>query len=286
MEYKNRAAQRVFAVILLALAVPAVAAAARLQPETIEAWNAYISSTEARIEREIESGRGFFAQDFCAQPEEAREQVLGGNVVVAPMETIDGEGNGIPIPDGRIHHWRGSIYLPGVKLEEYLYVALNPSEEGPHQPEVLEYRILEKKPDELKIFIKMVRRKFIMLAYNTEHHITYRRYGDGKASGRSEATKIAEIVELGKKHEREKPVGRDRGFMWRLNSYWRYEEVDGGLIVEGESLLLSRGIPGVLKPIIEPLIHRSAQEMISNTLEEVKANHSADKIVRAPENHQ
>ena len=57
--------------------------------------------------------------------------------------------------------------------------------------------------------------------------------------------------------------------------------MDGGLIVEGESMLLSREIPEILKPIIEPLIHRSAQEMITNTLEEVKANHSTDRIVKA-----
>jgi hypothetical protein len=57
--------------------------------------------------------------------------------------------------------------------------------------------------------------------------------------------------------------------------------VDGGLIVEGESMLLSRDIPEILKPIIEPLIHRSAQEMIANTLEEIKTNHAKDRLVRA-----
>jgi len=283
MDYKNRAFLRVFAVILLAAAVPVAAAAARLQPETIEAWDAYIANTEDRIEREVQSESGFLIQDFCAKPQETRRKILEGGVVVAPMETIDGEGNGIPIPDGRIHHWRGSIFLPGVGLEEYLHRALNPSEEGPHQSEVLEYRILEKKPYELKVFIKMVRRRFVLLAYNTEHHITYRRYGDGRASGRSEATKIAEIVELGKPHEREKPVGRDRGFLWRLNSYWRFEEVEGGLIVEGESMLLSRDIPGILKPVIEALIRRSAHEMIANTLEEIKVNHIGYNVVQLQE---
>ena len=283
MDYKNRAYYWVLIVILLAVAVPVAAAAARLQPETIEAWDSYVALTEERIEKELQSGNGFLIQDFYAHPQEARERVLGGGVVVASMKTIDGEGNGIPIPDGRIHHWRGSIFLPGVGLDEYLYRALNPSENDPHQPEVLEYRILEKKPYELKVFIKMVRKKFVLLAYNTEHHITYRRNGDGKASGRSEATKIAELIGLGQPHEREMPVGRDRGFMWRLNSYWRFEEVEGGLIVEGESMLLSRDIPAILKPVIEPLIHRSAHDMIANTLEEIKANHAADKIVRLQE---
>jgi hypothetical protein len=275
---------RILALLLIAAAIPAAATAARLKPETIEAWDAYVASTEARIEQELTSTQGFLIQDFCMQPDETHELLLKGGVVVAPMETIDGKGNGIPIPDGRIHHWRGSIFLPGVELDEYLYRALNPSENGPHQPEVIEFKILEKKPYELKLFIKMVRRNFVMLAYNTEHHVKYRKHGEGRASSRSEATKIAEIVELGKPHEREKPEGRDRGFMWRLNSYWRFEEADGGLIVEGESMLLSRDIPGILKPVVEPLIRRSAHEMIANTLEEIKVNHVGYKVVKLPEN--
>ncbi len=40
--------------------------------------------------------------------------------------------------------------------------------------------------------------------------------------------------------KREKPEGKDRGFLWRLNSYWRYQQVDGGVLVECESLTLSR----------------------------------------------
>ena len=283
MDNKYRNVRMILALLLIAAAVPAAATAARLKPETIEAWDAYVASTEARIEQELTSPQGFLIQDFCMQPDETRELLLKGGVVVAPMETIDGKGNGIPIPDGRIHHWRGSIFLPGIELDEYLYRALNPSENGPHQPEVIEYRILEKKTYELKLFIKMVRRKFVMLAYNTEHHVTYRKHGEGRASSRSEATKIAEIVEIGKPHEREKPEGRDRGFMWRLNSYWRFEEADGGLIVEGESMLLSRDIPGILKSVIEPLIHRSAHEMIANTLEEIKVNHVGYKVVKLPE---
>jgi len=35
-------------------------------------------------------------------------------------------------------------------------------------------------------------------------------------------------------------VGDDRGFLWRLNAYWRYEQVAGGVIAECESITLSR----------------------------------------------
>lgn len=269
-----------FGALAIVLAVPAVTAAVTLKPETIAAWDRYVAATEARIERELTSDNGFLAQDFSAQPEEARMQVLGGGIVVSEITTTDSTGKGIPIPNGTIHHWRGCILLPGVKLEQYMNQVQNPSEEGPHQPEVLEMRILERKPDELKFYIKITRTKFINLTYNTEHHVTYHWHGPGRASHWSASTKIAELANAGTPEEQEKPQGQDRGFMWRLNSYWRCEEVYGGLIVEGESMLLSRQIPFGLRWLIEPLIDRAAHEMIINTLEEVKQNHTTDAIVR------
>ena len=283
MCFASRAVRVLSVVFMVGAVVPACAVSARLRPETVDTWNAYVKATEERIESELESGWGFLIQDFDSQSEQAREQVLSGELVMAPMETIDDEGNGIPIPNGRIHHWRGSVFIPGVNLEQYLYRAQNPLEDGSHHPDVLEYRVLEKKPDELKIYIKMIRQKFVTVAYSTEHHLTFQRHGEGRASSRSEATKIAELVDVGKMMEREKPVGEDRGFMWRLNSYWRYEEVDGGLIVEGETLLLSRDIPGILEPFIKPLIIRSAQEMLGNTLEEIKENQTTREIAQVQE---
>jgi hypothetical protein len=42
--------------------------------------------------------------------------------------------------------------------------------------------------------------------------------------------------------ERELPVGKDRGLLWRLYGYWLYEERDGGVIVECESVTLTRDV--------------------------------------------
>jgi hypothetical protein len=65
-------------------------------------------------------------------------------------------------------------------------------------------------------------------------------------------------------------VGQDRGFLWRLNSYWRYEQVPGGLIVELESLTLSRGMPALLRPLAMPIINVIARESLTHALESVR----------------
>jgi len=66
--------------------------------------------------------------------------------------------------------------------------------------------------------------------------------------------------------EREKPIGNDRGFLWRLNSYWRYQQVDEGVIVECESVSLSRSVPAMLRWMIGPIINRTARETLTATL--------------------
>ena len=55
-----------------------------------------------------------------------------------------------------------------------------------------------------------------------------------------------ELAEAGTPQEREKKVGSDSGFFWRLNAYWRYEAVNGGVLIECESVSLSRSIPTLL----------------------------------------
>ena len=127
--------------VILVLVVPAVSSAMKLKPETVLAWDAYIAATETRIERELTfQGGGFLALDFMPDAELYRGRLLGGEVLVFEINTTDEGGEGIPIPDGTIHHWRGTVFLPGVNLDTYLFHAQHPDVGVPEQPEVLEKR--------------------------------------------------------------------------------------------------------------------------------------------------
>ena len=83
------------------------------------------------------------------------------------------------------------------------------------------------------------------VTYNTEHAVEVRQLGASRATVRSVSTRIAELADAGTANEREKPDGRDQGFLWRLNAYWRYEAVNGGVLIECESISLSRDVPAV-----------------------------------------
>jgi len=266
------------------LSIPAgagAAAAAELKPETVAAWHAYVAAAEARIARELAEGRRFLVQDFDPGSDRARARLLAGDVLVSEMSAADAAGDRIDVPSGMIHHWRGAIFVPGVTLDTLLARLQHPKTEGPHQEDVLALRVLEQQPDHLRLFIKMTRKKIVTVTYNSEHDLRYVRHSPTRASSRSETTKIAELEHAGTPDEREKPIGQDRGFLWKLNSYWRYEEVEGGVIVECESISLSRDIPWGIKQIISPIVDRVARQSMSRTLDNLAKVHATAAAAEA-----
>jgi hypothetical protein len=238
--------------------------AAELKPETIVAWEQYVASVEARLAREGRSGDGFLGIDFSRPVERAsiRGRIRRGEIFVENVA-----GDAVDVEAGTISHWRGYVFVPGVTLDEILDRLSGPDPGRAHrQEDVLEARVLDRQDDSLRLFLKLQRKAIVTVAYNTEHRVSFERHAPQRASSRSVSTRIAELEDAGTPHEREKPVGRDRGFMWRLHSYWRYEAMPGGVMVELESLTLSRDVPWALRAIAGPLIDRIARESMTRTL--------------------
>jgi putative flippase GtrA len=264
--------QRLYLIIIAALCGATALQAADLQPETVKAWSACVEKTERRRASEFASTKGFLAIDFQDQAEADRDKkkLLSGKVVIQQINDGRDCGRDIDIPDGMLHHWIGSIFIPGVTLDSVFSRVENPRPEDTRQEDVLESSVLEKNPGQLRMYLKLQRSKIITVRYNTEHLVHYQRNGSNQASSSSVATKIAEIEKLHGNNEREKPVGRDSGYLWRMNSYWRYQQVEGGVIVECESMTLSRSIPIILEYMIHPIIKSIARESMSRTLESMR----------------
>jgi hypothetical protein len=257
--------------IIAPMAGPVTADAGVPQSRTLQAWHAYVAAVEARIMRELGVVRGFLVSDAAADAAETRARLLRGERVIAKMSAPAGVTTGAP--GGQIAHWRGSLLVPGVTLDELLHQVQHPPEGGPHQEDVVALRVLKRQPDELRLAIRMRRTKIVTVTYDTEHHIAYRRHGRVRASSRSVATKIAELDAAGTPAEREKRPGDDRGFLWRMQSYWRYEQVEGGVIVELESMTLSRSVPFGLSLVVQPIIDDIARESIHRTLEHLRTTY-------------
>ena len=120
------------------------------EPLTVKAWDAYVAATEARIDNELGSARGFLASDFVPEGADARARLLRGEVVMSEMATRAGAGT-LDVPAGVVSHWRGSIFLPGLTLPTLLHRLHYPSERGPFPQDVLALRVLERKPDAVRL---------------------------------------------------------------------------------------------------------------------------------------
>ncbi len=250
---------------------------AELRPATVTAWDAYVQATEVRIHQELSQVDRFLVSDF-QWPQTAaadRAAVRSGAILTAKMESRDRSGSRIDVQGGMIHHWRGSVFIPGVDLAYVLDRVENPVSNEIKQEDVLQSSVLDRGEGYLKLYLKLQRSKIVTVVYNTVHEIRYQRPSDNRAWSSSRTLKIAELSNPNSPGEREKPVGRDHGFLWRLNSYWRYEQVQGGVIVECESISLSRSIPSFLVFMIRPIIDSVARESMERTLASMR-----DRIVR------
>ena len=264
------------ALVTLAIAsqTAPVVHAERLEPASFAGWTVYVNATESRMTRELGDGHRFLGIDFDAAAASERAAVLGGQVLVRRLEMSGAGGRSVDVPSARVHHWRGVVFVPGVTLAELL-AELRRNAPPAGRDDVLASRVLERGPDRMKVYLKLQRRKLVTVVYNTEHLVTFRTYGPARASTVSVATKIAELENPGTPEERERPQGDDRGFLWKLNAYWRYEQVAGGVIAECESISLSRDAPALVRYVVEPLIESTARESMERTLTAFRARFTA-----------
>ncbi|HLQ77541.1 MAG TPA: hypothetical protein VK210_09305 [Terriglobia bacterium] len=258
--------------ICLGLAMPVVAAAAVLQLHTLQSWDKYVQLTEKRIAGELHGTAGFLQTDFMKPANAAKVQgvLKSGKVYVERMKTLDAAGKEMPVPDGMIHHWYGAIFVPGIKVEPLLKWIQDYDHHSRYFKEVEQSKLISRNGDTFYIYMRLMRKKVVTVHYNTEHTAVYETNGAGRASSRSFTTKIAEIDDAGTPSEKEKPIGMDSGYMWRLNSYWRFREQDGGVVVECESVSLSRGIPFGFGWLIGDYVESIPRESLESALTSIR----------------
>jgi hypothetical protein len=247
--------------LLLAMAATsanASAVQAAPAPEALAGWNRYVSDAEARIERERISilasiGTG---QTLCAGGGCGSEGSTVLSACSSYCKSIVCAGESIGIPSGTISRWRGSVFLAGVSLDRLLDMLQHPGTPPP-QEDIAESHLLSRSGDSLRVSIRLVRTAVMTMTYDTEHEMRFQRWTRWLATARSVAARIEE-------------VGGDHGFLWRLNSYWCYRQVSGGVLVELESLSLSRAVPPLLHPVAAPIVRRIGRESMLRTLEALR----------------
>jgi len=252
------------------IAQPAAAPeSSELRTNTIEAFDRYSRLTDARNEDELKRTTNLLWID--ALPESQRRDAYAalqrGEVRMQKIETRD-NGAAIKCPDALIHHWVGVIFIPGAKVDDVLRILEDYDRHATYfAPDVERSKTLSRDGEHFRVFLRFRRHKVITAVLNTEHDVRYFRDAPGRAHSRSSAVRIAEVENAGKPDEREKTPGQDSGFLWRMETWWRIEERDGGVYVQSEVASLTRDIPGGLGWLIGPFVNSIPRETLTFTLE-------------------
>ncbi len=260
--------RRIVAVGAVIACAFSLASAAELKPATTAAFTKYVQLTEAHIQAELSPGKPFLAID--SKPAQERQalqpRLAAGEVIIEKRQTLD-NGREIQVPDGMIHHWLGTVFIPSTTLQKTLALQQDyDSHARVYSPDVQRSKLISRNGNEFKIYYRLRRKKVITVVMDTDYDVWYTPIDATREASKVYSTRIQEIANPGTSDETSKPVGDDSGFMWRLYTYWRMQEKDGGVYIQCEAVSLSRDIPTGLGWMIGKFVESVPRESLMFTL--------------------
>jgi hypothetical protein len=257
--------------VLVFLVLPGLtwsaAPAAELKPETVAAFDHYVAVTEARMGDDIRLNQ-FLVMDHLPdlQRKEAYDQIRQGQVYIEELHTQEGH-HPIHIPSGLIHHWVGVIFIPKATVSE-TYAVLRDYNDEPeiYKPDIRRAKLIEQDGNQSKVYLQFYSKTIATVVLNAYFDVVETQIGRTRMQSASRSTRVAEVVNWGTPDEHERTDGNDHGYMWRLYSYWRIEEKDGGVYIENESITLTRTVPPLLAWLINPLTKSIPRDVLLHTL--------------------
>ena len=279
----DKTAQNRGLLICAALAIIALilggstALSAQLRPETVRAWDQYLQWADQKVRRELASPDRFMIEDSMAAADKAEVQrrLGAGQSVIGQMSGVIPPGSHFEVPGGEVHHWWGAILIPKTTLPALMKFLQDYDHHAGRFSDVEQSRLLASDGSRFRFVFRLKRSKsFVTAYYNTVQECVYTKWDSNRMSSRSDAARIAEIEDAGTPNERELEPGNDRGFLWRLVSWWRFQQTDKGVIVELESASLSRNIPAFVRfiPGVSSYIRSTPRESIESILTRIR-NH-------------
>ena len=260
------------AIAVLALTLAPASSEAELKPATLAAFERYVTLSEARMAGEMSGASPFLWIDRQA---ERRQALFGklqlGEVVSARLQTRDGKAE-IAVPGGLIHHWVGTVLLPGTTIDRVMAFVKDyqqyPARFGPM---IQRARVLKESPDHFDVAMRTWAKKVVTVVIDADYGIDYRTLSPTSVVTRSVASNIHEVEDPGTPAEQRTPADRGQGFLWRLNTYCWFDQRPEGVYEQCESISLTRDVPFGLGWMITPFITSIPRETMEFTLGKVRA---------------
>lgn len=248
--------------LLLCWIIPISAAQ---QKRTTDAFDSYVASAEQRITQARGKSSSFLAMESLptVQQKEVMSQLRRGDVVIETQGNTPTE-----VPAGLIHDWVGTVFIPKLTVAQVLSLIQDYDHSTRYySPDVEQSRLVSRQGDDFQVFMRLRKHKVITVVLDTEYNVQYGRLDPVHQYSFSRSTCVTEIAEPGTPNEHALPAGKDHGFMWRLNSYWAFEQIDDGVLIECEAISLTRDIPAGLGWMIGPFVNSIPRDSLQFTLQ-------------------
>jgi hypothetical protein len=219
-----------------------------LEQKTVQAFEEYMRGVDASM-----TARAAGAESLAGRPEG-----IFGN-------TMGKEG-----PGGMVHDWAAVAFLPGVKKERAIAVLEDFSKHASIYPEVLIGRTDKREGSRIYAFHRVRKKKVLEVTLEAKYLIELPTVPANRYASKAQATEIVEIQDAGKANEKRLPPGKDRGFLWRLHTYWTLEETPQGLWMEVRSVSITRYTPVGLGCAVRPFVKDLPRESLEGVMAATK----------------
>ncbi len=226
-------------------------ASAQPSPGAVAGFEAQVSGIEGRLARQHLAPATFLAGTVSP------ERLRGGDVVLEQLSPPDHP------PGALLHHWRGTAFAPGATAADFERLLRN-FNAYPQRfaPEVLDAHVTSGEGDRLEAWMRVRQKHVLTVVLDSTYDVTFGRLDAQDGFSASRSTRIYELDP----HNQPLSPAAEHGFLWRLNTYWTWEQRDGGLYLQVESVSLSRAIPTGLGWALRPYVDSVPRESLEFTL--------------------
>lgn len=231
----------------------------------VAAFDSYSKTVEFRLTQQHESAAVFLAP-AGRDPQSAELRLRAGEPI---LEQLTPSG-GVDVSGALLHHWRGTAFVPGATAADFDRLMRDFKSYPQHfAPQVLQAKVLMRDGDRMTVSLRVSQRHVLTVVLDTTYEIAFGRLDAQHGYSVSRSTRIAEIASPDTTTEHVLSTDEEHGFLWRLNTYWSYEERDGGLYLQIEAISLTRSIPRGLGWVIRPYVESIPRDSLEFTLQSV-----------------
>lgn len=249
---------------------------AELNQQALVAWENYVASVKLRMQDRLKGKSAFL---WIEEDPTRRRRLNSGQIVISPA----GNNHPLPVPHGLIHHWIGAVFVPGATIQDLAAVVGDYGRYNEiYRPSIVKAELLDSAGDAQKFSILWVQKVLLVTAaFYTELDSNYFALGSRQGYMAFSTTRVQQIENYGERDERRLVPDEGSGYLWRLFSFARFEERDGGLYLELEVIGLSKDLPGALRLLLKPILDRLPRQLLTAKLDQTRQAIRSQAVTRA-----